>query len=73
MPFISVTTWPTLGDAKSKALIEALTDTVHEVVGAPLDKITVVINEIPQSRWGEGGVLGSDPDFPVLSRRRART
>jgi 4-oxalocrotonate tautomerase len=73
MPFISVTTWPTLGDTQSKALIEALTDTVHEVVGAPLDKITVVINEIPQSRWGEGGVLGSDPDFPALSRRRART
>jgi 4-oxalocrotonate tautomerase len=73
MPFISVTTWPTLGDEKSQALIEALTHTVHEVAGAPLDKITVVINEIPQNRWGEGGVLGSHPDFPALSRRRAGT
>lgn len=70
MPFISVTTWPTLGDEKSRALIEALTHAVHEVAGAPLDKIVVVINEIPQNRWGEGGVLGSNPDFPELSRRR---
>ena len=73
MPFISVTTWPTLGDDKSKALIEALTHTVHEVTAAPMDKIIVVINEIPQTRWGEGGVLGSNPDFPELSRRRTKT
>ncbi|MEK8034672.1 tautomerase family protein [Ideonella sp. DXS29W] len=70
MPFISVTTWPTLGDEKSQALIEALTHTVREVTGAPMDKIIVVINEIPRNRWGEGGVLGSNPGFPELSRRR---
>jgi 4-oxalocrotonate tautomerase len=73
MPFISVTTWPTLGDDKSKALIEGLTLTAHEVTGAPMDKIIVVIKEIPQARWGEGGVLGSDPDFSELSRRRSKT
>jgi phenylpyruvate tautomerase PptA (4-oxalocrotonate tautomerase family) len=54
------------------ALIEALTLAVHEVAGAPLDKIVVVINEIPRNRWGEGGVLGSNPDFPELSRRRSK-
>lgn len=70
MPFISITTWPTLGDEKSQTLIEALTHTVHEVTGAPLDKIVVVINEIPATRWGEGGVLGSNPAFSELSRRR---
>jgi 4-oxalocrotonate tautomerase len=72
MPFISVTTWPTLGDEKSQTLIEALTLTTHEVTGTPLDKITVVINEIPTTRWGEGGVLGSNPDFAELSRRRSK-
>lgn len=72
MPFISVTTWPMLGDEKSLALIEGLTKVAHEVAGAPLDKITVVINEIPTNRWGEGGVLGSNPEFPALSRRRSQ-
>ena len=70
MPFVSVTTWPTLGDDKSRQLIEALTHTVHEVSGAPLDKIIVVIQEVPTNRWGEAGVLGSHPEFPTLSRRR---
>jgi len=71
MPFITVTTWPTLGDERSRALIEALTKVVHEIADAPMDKIVVVINEIPQTRWGEGGVLGSNPEFPELSRRRS--
>lgn len=73
MPFVSVTTWPTLGDEKSQALIEAVTDAVHEVSGAPLDKIVVVINEVPPTRWGEGGVLGSNPRFAELSRRRSKS
>ena len=72
MPFISVTTWPTLSDEKCQALIEVLTQAVHDVAGAPLDKIVVVINEIPRNRWGEGGVLGSNPEFPELSRRRSK-
>jgi 4-oxalocrotonate tautomerase len=54
-------------------LIEALTKVVHEIAGAPMDKIVVIIIEIPQNRWGEGGVLGSNPDFPELSRRRTVT
>lgn len=71
MPIISVMTWPTLGDDSSKALIEALTRATREVTGAPLDKITVLIQEIQTNRWGEGGTLGSDPDFATLSRRRS--
>lgn len=69
MPFVSITTWPTLDDTKSQALIEAVTQTVHDVAGAPRDRIVVVIHEIPRNRWGEGGVLGSHPEFPTLSRR----
>jgi len=68
MPILTVTTWPNLGDEKSQLLIERLTDVVHETTGAPLDTITVLIHEVPQSRWGEGGVLGNRPEFPVLSR-----
>lgn len=69
MPLVTVTTWPNQTDEQCKELIEALTDTVQEVTGAPLDKITVYIHEVPPNRWGEGGALGSDPGFAHLSRR----
>ncbi|MDE2000189.1 MAG: tautomerase family protein, partial [Burkholderiales bacterium] len=51
---------------------EALTETAQAVTGAPLDKITVLVHEVPRNRWGEGGTLGSHPDFAELSRRRQR-
>lgn len=68
MPVITVTTWPSPSDEKSRELMQELTKTVKEVVGCPLDKITVYIQEIPPSRWAEGGSVGSDPDFPTASR-----
>lgn len=69
MPILSVTTWPNQTDEKCRELIEELTETMHRVTGAPFDKITVYITEIPQNRWGEAGVLGDNPEFATLSRR----
>lgn len=69
MPIVSVTTWPGKTDEECKTLVEELTATVRRVTGAPLDKITVYIQEIPRNRWAEGGALGDDPDFAQLSRR----
>jgi 4-oxalocrotonate tautomerase len=69
MPIVTVTTWPSQSDDQCKTLVEELTSTVQRVTGAPLDKITVYIHEVPRNRWAEGGALGSDPDFARLSRR----
>ncbi|MER7462190.1 tautomerase family protein [Streptomyces sp. NPDC097981] len=69
MPIISVTTWDGQDDAQCQELMEELTRTVRRVTGAPLDKITVYIQEVPRNRWAEGGALGDDPKFPQLSRR----
>ncbi|MDJ0465892.1 tautomerase family protein [Streptomyces sp. H27-C3] len=68
MPIVSVTTWPSKNDEQCRELVEELTATVHRVTGAPLDKITVYIQEVPQNRWAEGGVLGSNPEYARLSR-----
>ncbi|RKT55519.1 tautomerase family protein [Saccharothrix australiensis] len=68
MPIVSVTTWPGPDDL-ARRLVEELTGTVHRVTGAPMDKITVYVQEVPRDRWAEGGVLGSNPDFATLSRR----
>jgi 4-oxalocrotonate tautomerase len=70
MPIITVTTWSSPDDDKARQLIEALTETTQAVTGAPLDKITVLIQEVPRNRWGEGGTLGSHPEFAELSRRQ---
>jgi 4-oxalocrotonate tautomerase len=69
MPIITVTTWPNMSDDTCEELINELTSTMHRVTSAPMDKITVIIKEIPNNRWGEAGILGSNPNFAVLSRK----
>jgi 4-oxalocrotonate tautomerase len=68
MPIINITTWPTPAEIKERMMKE-VTRVVHEVSGAPLDKITVYFQEISKDSWSEAGVLGSDPDFPSKSRK----
>jgi 4-oxalocrotonate tautomerase len=71
MPIVHVTTWPTLDAPQKKKLLEGLTRVVHDVTGAPLDKIVAYLTEVNQTGWAEAGVLGSDASFPERSRRRA--
>ncbi len=70
MPFITITTWKSEDDAACERLMHAISRTVHEITGAPLDKISVVINEIPKNRWSDADVVATDPDFATLSRRK---
>ncbi|NVK47311.1 MAG: tautomerase family protein [Rhodobacteraceae bacterium] len=69
MPFVTITTWKSDDDTAAERLMSAVTRAVHDATGAPLDKIAVVISEIPKSRWSEADVLATDPAFPTLSRR----
>lgn len=71
MPFVTITTWKSDDDAAAERLMSAVTRAVHDATGAPLDKIAVVISEIPKSRWSEADVIATDPGFPTLSRRKA--
>ena len=38
------------GDAK-RALMDAITDAMHEHIGAPRESVRVWINEFPKTRW----------------------
>lgn len=69
MPVIHIATWPIKDESVAHALIEGVTRVVHEASGVPLDKISVYISEILPSRWGDAGVLGTDPEFQEQSRR----
>lgn len=68
MPIVHITTWPTPEKTKQNVMKE-ITRVIHSETGAPLDKITVYITEIQQNSWSEAGILGSDPEFRVQSRR----
>lgn len=63
MPIINITTWPTPIEKKQKMILE-ITRVVHETTGAPLDKITVFVQEIEKDSWAEAGVFGDNPEFP---------
>jgi 4-oxalocrotonate tautomerase len=71
MPVIHIASWPIQDENVARALIEGVTRVVHDATGAPLDKISVYITEVPPSRWGDAGVLGSAPQFREKSRRLA--
>jgi 4-oxalocrotonate tautomerase len=69
MPIIHITTWPLKDEDSARAMVEGLTRVMHEATGAPLHKISVVISEVAPARWGEAGIMGSDPGFREKSRR----
>lgn len=71
MPVIHIATWPIADENNARALVEGVTRAVHKATGAPLDKISVYVTEVPPSRWADAGVLGTDPEFPRKSRRLA--
>lgn len=69
MPVVNITTWEIKDESIVEPLISDITRAVHQHTGAPLDKISVYLTEIPNTRWADAGVLGNDNDFPVKSRR----
>jgi 4-oxalocrotonate tautomerase family enzyme len=54
---------------QKQELVTGITDVMHRVSGTPVERINVVLNDIPQDNWGRGGVLVSSlqsgPPTPV--------
>ncbi len=71
MPVIQISTFKMADEAKAKELLQELTATMHRVTGVPLDKISAFLTEVEPNRWADAGVIGSDPEFQVKSRRRS--
>jgi 4-oxalocrotonate tautomerase len=68
MPIVNIITWQTPKEVKQKMILE-ITRIIHETTGAPLDKITVYLQEVNKADWAEAGTFGDDPDFGKKSRR----
>ncbi|RJG02622.1 tautomerase family protein [Noviherbaspirillum sedimenti] len=50
-----------------KRLIQRLTSTIVEELGVPVSSVNVLIEEVPPSHWGVGGV-GLDEIFSAHDR-----
>ncbi|MCG2635471.1 MAG: 4-oxalocrotonate tautomerase family protein [Gammaproteobacteria bacterium] len=55
MPFLQVHILEGRDEALRARLIEALTNTVCDVLGSPKEAVRIVIDEVPKENWGIGG------------------
>ncbi|MGR4897328.1 2-hydroxymuconate tautomerase [Stenotrophomonas sp. LARHCG68] len=60
MPFAHIHMLEGRTELQKKAVIEKVTDALHEAVGAPKESIRVWINELPKENWGIAGVTAKD-------------
>jgi len=60
MPYVTVKMLEGRTDEQKKALVEKVTAAVSETAGAPVENITVFIEEMKPSHYAVGGVRKSD-------------
>jgi 4-oxalocrotonate tautomerase family enzyme len=59
MPVVTVNWLEGRTVAQKQELVSEITQVVHRVGGSPIERITVVLNDVPTENWGRGGTLVS--------------
>lgn len=59
MPSIFVSWVAGRSREQKQELVAGLTEVMHRVSGSPIERINVVLNDIPADNWGRGGTLVS--------------
>ena len=60
MPIVEINLWrENIDDVKRERLIKEISKDVSEILGAPVDAVEVIINEVPKANWGRGGIQAS--------------
>lgn len=59
MPFVRIDVLAGRPPMLLEALIEAVSETVARTLDVPIERVRVVINEVPPHLWGIGGVPAS--------------
>lgn len=60
MPFAQIYMIEGRTEAQKKAVIEKVTQALVEAVGAPINTVRVLIQEVPAGHWGIAGVSAKD-------------
>ncbi len=55
MPMVRIEMWEGRSDEVKEELIRNVSKVVAETVGAPIEHVQVVIQEVPKKHWGIGG------------------
>jgi len=60
MPFAQIYMLEGRTEAQKKAVIEKVTQALVEAVGAPVNTVRVMIQEVPKENWGIAGVSAKE-------------
>ena len=60
MPFAQIYLIEGRSEEAKRAVIDKVTQALHEAVGAPKENVRVVIQDIPKANWGIGGTSAKD-------------
>lgn len=60
MPFAQICMLEGRTGEQKRAVIEKVTEALHEAVGAPKETIRVWIHDMPKTNWGIAGVTAKD-------------
>lgn len=55
MPIARISIMEGRTDEQKAALIAAVTEAIHESIGAPVETIRVLVEEVPKTQWGIAG------------------
>ena len=60
MPFAQIYMIEGRTEEQKRAVIEKVTEALHEAVGAPKETIRVWIHDLPKTNWGIAGKTAKD-------------
>lgn len=60
MPFAQIYMIEGRTEEQKRAVIEKVTQALHEAVGAPLETVRVMILDVPKTQWGIAGKTVKD-------------
>lgn len=56
MPFVHIEILEGRSEEKIEELIEEITATMEKILNVPKQNVRVIVNEVPKTHWGIGGV-----------------
>lgn len=65
MPLIEVTVVSGRGPERLNRMIKEVTQAVHASLEVPVDRVRVVVREVPATHWAAGGVTIAERDGQV--------
>ena len=74
MPFAQIHMLEGRTEDQKRAVIEKVTQALHEAVGAPKESIRILISEVPKTNWalGERRRKISDAKFSFAAKKGSR-